>query len=78
MSLFPPDNGKAYGFFGYQGQMIHMAINSDREDMMAEALERKWINQSTKTLANDSLRKFCREHKAPRCDEFLAAQGFPQ
>jgi hypothetical protein len=77
MSLFPEDNGKAYGFFGYQSQMIHTAINSDRDDMMQEAKERGWIVPGTKTLANDTLRKFCRDKKATRCDEYLAAQGYP-
>ena len=76
-SLFPPDNGKSYGFFGYQSQMVHSAINGDREDMMAEALARGWIDHNTKTLANDTLRSYCQRKNAARCESYLAAEGFP-
>ena len=75
-SLFPPDNGKSYGFFGYQGWCCDGAIRSDDVAKLQETIGRGWMVPSTRTLFNDSMVAYARRCNAPRCAEYLLSLGW--
>ncbi len=79
MSLFEPKiKNKHYGFFGYEGTMIDRAVNTKNAAQIKEAHENGWINHTSKTLDDKTLRNFCRERNAVECDRVLAKLGYPE
>lgn len=44
MSLLPPEESRAYGWFGYQGAMCDRAIQADNGPMLQECIDRVFID----------------------------------
>lgn len=77
MSLLPPKEDKAYGFFGYEGWVADSAIRSDNAPMLRECIDRGFVTPESKMLGPRNLRQWC-EINAPKCfamleESFVAA-----
>ena len=71
MSLLPTqDENENYGFFGYRGAMCDRAIRTDNPKMLAECIEKGFVDATSEVLGAGTVLDYCRKI-APKCAAML-------
>jgi len=70
------DPNQSYGFFGYRGVMCDNAIRSDNVAMLAECVERDFIDRDSRTMANETMVEHCEKKGAVKCAAMLRERGW--
>ncbi len=66
-----------YGFFGYKGHSIELALKRDDVDGIREAHKRGWIDTDTITLDSTPLRRMALKKGSVNVEQALAELGYP-
>lgn len=77
MSLLPEERPDGYGFaFGYAGYCTDVAIKTDNPAMLAECIERGFIDETSTMLDNTTIAGQCEKRGWAKCAAMLSERGW--
>lgn len=68
---------RTYGFFGYEGHMVDIAISRDAPDALRYCIEQGWIDKSSRMLTDKTVARHCFDEGKAKCADLLADLGWP-
>lgn len=72
----PPAQGVPSAYFGYAGWVTEMAMRADDAAMLAECIERDFIDADSTMLNSLSILGYCDQRKRVKCAAMLRKRGW--
>jgi hypothetical protein len=71
LSEYPMETGTNYGFCGYLGAMVDLALRNDDPEAFIYFMRKACLDRTTTTLDNLSMESYCDKRTAKKCKRAL-------